>query len=45
MRVSVFLYQQNYSSPLPVDVANTLLVDHVKSAHVCQFVRAFSHPL
>jgi len=28
-----------------VDVANTLLVDHVKSVRVCQFVHTFSHPL
>jgi len=28
-----------------VDVANTLLVNHIKSARVCQFLHAFSHPL
>ena len=28
-----------------MDVANTLLVNHVKSARVCQFFHTFSHPL
>jgi len=28
-----------------VDVTNTLLVNHVKSTRVCQFVHTFSHPL
>jgi len=30
---------------MPVDVANTLLVNHVKFARVCQFIHTFSHPL
>jgi len=45
MRISVFPYQQHYSSLLLEDVANTLLVNHAKSVCVCQFVHTFSHPL
>ena len=45
MRIFVSPYQLNYSSLLPVDVANTLLVNHVESVRVCQFVHTFLRPL
>jgi len=32
------------SSLPPADVANTLLVNHVKSLGICQFFHTFSHP-
>jgi len=38
MRISVFPYQQYYSSLLLVDVANSMVANHAKSVRVCQFV-------
>jgi len=45
MRIFVSPYQLNYSFLLPVDVANTLLVNHVESVCVCQLVHTFLRPL
>jgi len=45
MRIFVSPYQLNHSSLLPVDVANTQIVNHVESVYVCQFVHTFLRPL